>query len=376
LLIPFNKPFLTGNELSCIAEALATRKLAGDGMFTKRCQAFFEERYGFPKTLLTTSCTDALEMSAILLDIQSGDEVIVPSYTFVSTVNAFVLRGAIIRFADSCVDHPNMDIEYVARLITPRTKAIVVVHYAGMSVDFDGLRKICAPQNIAIVEDAALGLESTYRGQPLGSLGDLAAFSFHETKNIVAGEGGLLVINNSKYAARAEIIREKGTNRSQFFRGEVNKYGWVDVGSSFLPSELIAAFLWAQLQSINEIQARRMEIWNNYFDQLQHLAKAGTIDLPNIPSNTTHNAHIFYLVCKNITERENLIQSLKNQGISASFHYQALHDSPYFKAQYEGEILPKSIRFSDCLLRLPIFVELSDSEQQRVIDAVLEFYKF
>ena len=374
MYIPFNKPYLTGNELGYIAESLATRKLAGDGGFTKRCQVFFEVRYGFPKTLLTTSCTDALEMAAILLDIQLGDEVIAPSYTFVSSVNAFVLRGARIIFADSEMAHPNMNIEHMATLITARTKAVVVVHYAGMAVDMDALRALCDPQNIAIIEDAALGLDSFYKGKPLGSMGDLAAFSFHETKNIVSGEGGLLVINNLKYANRAEIIREKGTNRSQFFRGEVNKYGWVDVGSSFLPSEMIAAFLWAQLQSMDEIQAKRMAIWNNYYTQLQPFSIKNVFEIPFLKSDTQHNAHIFYIVTKSLHERDKLIQYLKNEGIGTAFHYQALHDSPYFQAQYLGEPLPNSQRFSDCLLRLPIFVELTDAEQQKVIDAVLSFY--
>jgi dTDP-4-amino-4,6-dideoxygalactose transaminase len=320
-MIPFNKPYLTGKEVHYIYQAVHSGKLSGNGIFTKKCQAFFEERYGFKKSLLTTSCTDALEMCAILLDIKEGDEVIMPSYTFVSTSNAFVLRGAKIIFADSYENNPNIDAAGIESLITPKTKAIVVVHYAGIACDMDYVMEIANKHKLFVVEDAAQAIESNYKGRPLGSIGHLAAFSFHETKNIIAGEGGLLAINDEQFSKRAEIIWEKGTNRAAFFRGEVNKYGWVDMGSSFLPAETIAAFLYAQLESLESIQDRRRSIWNQYYDALQPLESKGVLKLPQIPTYATNNAHMFYLVCKDIEQRSALIKHLKEAKILAVFHY-------------------------------------------------------
>ena len=297
---PFNKPYLTGNEVLYIYQAVSSNKISGDGMFTKKCHDFFEKRYGFRKCLLTSSCTDALEMAAILLNLKPGDEVIMPSYTFVSTATAFVLRGADIIFCDSRKDHPGMDEDQIEQLITERTKAIVPVHYGGVACDMDKIMDLAAKYNLHVVEDAAQSIDSYYTGRdgikkPLGSIGHLAAFSFHETKNIMSGEGGMLVINDEKFMERAEIIREKGTNRSKFFRGELDKYGWVDIGSSFLPSDIIAAFLYAQLENLDDIQKKRILLWNTYWDVLSPFAK-GSFSLPYIPSYATNNAHMFYIV--------------------------------------------------------------------------------
>lgn len=373
-MIPFNRPYLTGNELENIAKVLENRKFSGDGEFSKKCESWFHKKFGFHKTLLTTSCTDALEMCAILLNIQAGDEVILPSYTFVSTANAFALRGATLVFADSQSDQPNVDPADIERLITTRTKAIVVVHYAGVACDMDRICALADRHGIAVVEDAAQGIDSYHRGRPLGSLGDLSAFSFHETKNVVCGEGGLLAINDAKYDLRAEIIREKGTNRSSFFRGEVDKYGWVDVGSSFLPSDLLAAFLFAQLESIDRIQAERHRVWSRYHNKLAALGKAGVISLPVIPEYATNNAHMFYLVCRNIEERSRLIEALKAAGIMAVFHYLSLHSSPYFAAQHGDRVLPNSDRYTDCLLRLPMFPELSNEQVDMIGETIVSFF--
>lgn len=373
--IRHNKPYLSGQEIVYIGEAVEKGRLSGNQSFTKKCQQFFASTYGFEHNLLTTSCTDALEMSALLLDIQPGDEVIMPTFTFVSTANAFILRGAKIVFADSYAHHPNIDPSQVEALITPRTKAIVLVHYAGVACDMDAFTALAEKHDIAIIEDAAQAIDSTYNGKPLGSLGTIAAFSFHETKNIICGEGGLLVINDEKYQKRSEIIWEKGTNRTAFYRGEVDKYGWVDVGSSFLPSDMLAAFLYAQLENMEYIQQRRIAIWNNYFKALQPLADAGNVELPNIPSYATNNGHIFYLVCNNETERDNLIAYLKSKSIHAVFHYLTLHDSAYFHDKHDGRHLAHAERFTKCLVRLPLYVELSADDQQEVIDQVLAFYK-
>lgn len=361
-MIPFNRPYLTGNEQNNIAEVLAGRKLAGDGVFTKQCHEWFERIYGFKKALLTTSCTDALEMCALLLDIKAGDEVIVPSYTFVSTANAFALRGATIRFADSQKNNPNIAASEVERLVNSRTKAIVVVHYAGISCDMDPILAIAKKYNIAVIEDAAQAIDSYHNGQRLGSLGVMSAFSFHETKNIICGEGGLLAINDPKYIKRAEIIREKGTNRTSFFRGEVDKYGWVDVGSSFLPSDMLAAFLFAQIQAIESIQNKRKYIWQRYWDAFNKINLNSDILLPNIPGYATNNAHMFYLVCSSLEQRTALIDELKANKISAVFHYLSLHKSPFFSGKHDGSELPNSERYTDCLVRLPMFVELTDDQ--------------
>lgn len=366
-MIPFNKPFLTGNELKYIKAAVKSGKISGNGEFTAKCHHFFLERYGFKKCLLTTSCTDALEMAAILLNIHPGDEVIMPSYTFVSTANAFVLRGAKIVFADSRSDHPGIDEDKIEELITSKTKAIVPVHYAGVACDMDKIMDIAARHDLFVVEDAAQAIDSFYTGKdgikrPLGSIGHLAAFSFHETKNIISGEGGMLVINDERFVSRAEIIWEKGTNRAAFWRGEVNKYGWVDLGSSFLPSEIIAAFLWAQLENMDDIQKRRKEIWNSYWHGLKDWAEAADIQLPFIPDYASNNGHLFYLVCKNLEQRTALINKLKENDILAVFHYLSLHKSPFYQAKHDGRELPESDRYSDCLLRLPLFYELKKTD--------------
>lgn len=369
-MIPFNKPYLHGRELVYIAQAVASGKISGDGMFTKRCHDFFEGNYGFKKTLLTTSCTDALEMAAILLNIKPGDEVILPSFTFVSTANAFALRGAKLVFADSSKDNPNIDPAEVERLITRQTKAIVVVHYAGVACDMDRIIAMAEANGIPVIEDAAQAIDSFYKGRPLGSLGLLGAFSFHETKNIISGEGGMLSINDDALIKRAEIIREKGTNRSSFFRGEVDKYGWVDIGSSFLPSDIIAAYLFAQLENIKIIQERRKNIWQSYWDGLKPLAEFTGVDLPEIPSWATNNAHMFYLVTNSIEQRSILIDCLKTAGVNAVFHYLSLHKSPYYIDKHDGRELPNSDRFMNCLVRLPLYFEMSDSDVGEVISAV------
>lgn len=377
-MIPFNKPFLTGKEAHYMYQAVYTGKLSGNGVFTKKCQKFFEEKYGFKKAIMTTSGTDALEMAAILCDVKPGDEVIVPSYTFVSSALAFVRQGARIIFADSCKDNPNIDAEKIEDLITPRTKVIVPVHYAGVACDMDIIMEIANRHNILVVEDAAQAIDSCYKGKPLGGIGHFGCFSFHETKNVTAGgEGGLLCINDERFIRRAEIIWEKGTNRAEFFRGEVNKYGWVDTGSSFLPSEINSAFLWAQLESLEVIQARRKAIWNQYYEGLTDLAAKGFFVLPDMPDYATKNGHMFYLVCCNLDERTKLISYLKEQGIGAVFHYLSLHLSDYYREHHVGEIpiLPNCDRYADCLVRLPMFYELKEDEAQYVISSIHEFYK-
>ncbi len=374
-MIPFNKPYLTGREQGHIARVLDNRKFSGDGEFTKKCQLWFEERYGFKKTLLTTSCTDALEMCAILLDIQAGDEVIVPSYTFVSTANAFVLRGAVIRFADSLADNPNVDPEQIAALITPRTKAIVIVHYAGVACDMDRIMALSTHHNIPVVEDAAQAIESFHNGRPLGSFGALSTFSFHETKNVQCGEGGLLAINDEKLIRRAEIIREKGTNRSSFFRGEVDKYGWTDIGSSFLPSDLLAGFLLAQLESIDHIQSERIRVWQRYWTHFNGAALQHRVQLPVIPAYATNNAHMFYFTCSDLQQRSTLLAALKAQNIMAVFHYQSLHESPYYANRHDGRILAHCDRFTDCLIRLPFFPELTNEQIDEISRTVISVLK-
>ncbi|MEY4836034.1 MAG: hypothetical protein RI980_2149 [Bacteroidota bacterium] len=374
-MIPFNKPYFTGKETEYIKEAVASGRISGNGKYTKKCQQFFEEKYGFKKTLLTTSCTDALEMAAILINLKEGDEVIMPSYTFVSTANAFVLRGAKIVFADSLPNHPNMDCYTLEALITPKTKVIVPVHYAGVACDMDVIMELAKKHNLFVVEDAAQAIDSYYTGKdgikkPLGSIGHLAAFSFHETKNIISGEGGMLAINDEQFINRAEIIWEKGTNRSAFFRGEVDKYGWVDIGSSFLPSEIIAAFLWAQLENLEDIQKTRKSHWEQYNSLLSEWANHNKISLPEIPNYATNNAHMFFLVCKNLEQRTSLIQHLKENNILAVFHYISLHKSPFYKEKHDDRILPETDKFTDCLLRLPLFYEL---ESDSVVSVLLNY---
>ena len=375
-MIPFNKPFLTGKEAHYMYQAVYTGKLSGNGVFTKKCQSFFETKYGFEKCLLTTSCTDALEMAAILCDIEPGDEVIVPSYTFVSSALAFVRQGAKIVFADSCQNNPDIDADKIESLITKKTKVIVPVHYAGVSCDMDKIMDIARRHNLLVVEDAAQAVDSYYKDRPLGGIGHIGCFSFHETKNITAGgEGGLLVINDERFIRRAEIIWEKGTNRAEFFRGMVNKYGWVDTGSSFLPSEINAAFLLAQLENLSSIQSRRKEIWQKYYDGLKVLADKEVIQLPDMPQYASNNAHMFYIVCRSLDERTGLIKHLKDNGITAPFHYLSLHKSDFYKQHCGIEAdLPYCDRFADCLVRLPMFYELTDEEVEKVIGSINNFY--
>ena len=372
-MIPFNKPFLTGKETHYIYEAVNSGKISGNGIFTKKCQKWFEEQYGFKKVLLTTSCTDALEMAAILANIQPGDEVIVPSYTFVSTAIAFVRQGATIIFADSYSNNPNIDADKIETLITPKTKAIVPVHYAGVACDMDKIMELASKYNLLVIEDAAQAIDSFYTGKDgvkraLGSIGHLAAFSFHETKNIIAGEGGMLTINDDRFIERAEIIWEKGTNRSQFFRGEVNKYGWVDTGSSFLPSEIIAAFLWAQIENLDAIQEKRKELWNLYYNGFKKLQSSLNIKLPEVPAYATNNAHVFYLVFNEATGRSNFINVLKENNIHAVFHYLSLHNSEYYQAKHDGRVLINSDKFTECLVRLPLFYELNTSNVLKILE--------
>lgn len=372
--IPFNKPFFTGKETNYIMESVASGKISGDGLFTKKCQEFFESRYAFGKTLLTTSCTDALEMAAILSNIEPGDEVIAPSYTFVSTVNAFVLRGANIVFADSEAARPNIDVSTIEELITPKTKVIVPVHYAGMACDMDRVNDLARRYGLLVVEDAAQAVDSFYKGKPLGSLGNMAAFSFHETKNIISGEGGMFVANDPSFVHRAEVIREKGTNRSAFFRGEVNKYSWVDIGSSFLPADTVAAFLYSQLEHLDEIQSRRKAIWSLYLEGLQILQAKGLVSLPSIPEYATNNGHMFYLICHDLDQRSRLIEHLKRHDILTVFHYLSLHKSPYYEKRHDGRELQNSDRYSDCLVRLPLYYELADTDVEMIVDIILSFY--
>lgn len=377
-MIPFNKPFLTGKEAHYMYQAVYTGKLSGNGVFTKKCQQFFEEKYGFKKAIMTTSGTDALEMAAILCDVKPGDEVIVPSYTFVSSALAFVRQGARIIFADSCKDNPNIDPDKIEALITSKTKVIVPVHYAGVACDMDKIMDIANRHNLFVVEDAAQAIDSYYKGKPLGGIGHFGCFSFHETKNVTAGgEGGLLCVNDERFIRRAEIIWEKGTNRAEFFRGMVNKYGWVDTGSSFLPSEINSAFLWAQLESLEEIQSRRKVIWNMYHEGLKELASKDFFTMADIPDYATNNAHMLYLVCRNLEERTQLIAHLKEKGIMAPFHYLSLHLSDYYRDHHVGEIpnFPNCDKFADCLVRLPMFYELTDEEVYYIINEINSYFE-
>ena len=379
-MTPFNKPYLTSKEMQYIEDAVKSGKISGNGLFTKKCQEFFEKEFGFKKTLLTTSCTDALEMAAILADIKEGDEVIVPSFTFVSTALAFIRQGADIVFTDSYPNNPNIDADQIEALITEKTKAIVVVHYAGVACDMDKIMSIANKHGIIVIEDAAQAIDSYYifkdgTKKALGSIGHLSAFSFHETKNIISGEGGMLCINDNRFIQRAEIIWEKGTNRSQFFRGEVDKYSWVDTGSSFLPSEIISAFLWAQIENMKDIQDKRIKIWNRYYEGLSSFEPVSIKKpkLPLVPEYATNNAHMFYLVCDNVDDRTKFIQHLKDKGILSVFHYLSLHKSSYYeKYSTRKSELPNSDMFSDCLVRLPLFYELTDEQVEYIINTIKE----
>lgn len=376
--IPFNKPHLCGQESEYILDAVSSGHISGNGKYTAWCQKNIENRFGISNCLLTTSCTDALEMAALLLNIKEGDEIIVPSYTFVSTANAFVLRGAKIVFVDSKLECPNMDEDQIEQLITPRTRAIVPVHYAGIACQMEKIMDLAKKYNLYVVEDAAQAVngyfkDSNDKRKALGSIGHLSTFSFHETKNIISGEGGMLGINEIDFLQRAEIIWEKGTNRSAFSRNEVSKYEWKDLGSSFLPSEITAAFLFAQLEKIENIQNRRNEIWNYYHLHLTSWANEYGIQLPHIPKYSTNNAHIFYMVFQNQVVRNRFINSLKSSGISTIFHYLSLHRSPYYSKKHGDRKLPQSDRYSESLVRLPLFYDLTSAELQFIVETILEF---
>ena len=380
-MIGFNRPHLTGKEAHYMYQAVMIGHLSGNGEYTKKCQAFFQERYGFKKCLLTTSGTDALEMCAMLCDLKPGDEVIIPSYTFVSTALAFLREGAKVVFADSMKRNPNLDAEAIEALITPHTKVIVPVHYAGVACDMDAIMSIAEKHNLLVVEDAAQALDSYYispstgEKKPLGGIGHLGAMSFHETKNITAGgEGGLLVVNDERFIRRAEILWEKGTNRAEFFRGAVNKYGWVDMGSSFLPAEINAAFLWAQLENLDEIQAKRKQLWNKYYELLKPIAERGYFQLPDIPNYATNNAHMFYLLLPDLEKRTALIKYLKENEIQAVFHYLSLHSSEFYKNKHDGRALPECDRYMDTLVRLPLFYDLEMDDVEKICETITSFF--
>jgi len=372
--IPFNKPYMTGRELGYIAEAHANGHLSGDGPFTRRCHAWLEATTGARKALLTHSCTAALEMAALLLDLAPGDEIIMPSFTFVSTANAFVLRGAVPVFVDVRADTLNLDETLIEAAITPRTRAICVVHYAGVACEMDAINAIAERHGLVVIEDAAQGILSTYRNRPLGALGALAALSFHETKNIIAGEGGALLVNDDRYSERAEIIREKGTNRSQFFRGQVDKYTWVDVGSSYLPGEIVAAFLAAQMEEAERITRERLAIWSRYHEAFVPLEARERVRRPIVPAECRHNAHMYYLLLRDVDERTRFIATMKANGIHPVFHYVPLHSAPagcrYGRASGELAVTDRS---SDRLVRLPLW--LPDMDQSRVIESVEAFFR-
>jgi dTDP-4-amino-4,6-dideoxygalactose transaminase len=392
-MIPFNKSAVVGRELDYIGQAVANGKTSGDGPFTQKCQRYFEERYGFTKCLLTTSCTDALEMAAMLADLRPGDEVIMPSFTFVSTAQAFVRQGAKVIFVDSGRNHPNMQAEQIEPLITARTKVIVPVHYGGVACDMRRIMALASRYRLLVVEDAAQAIDAYYSGEladpeypwqgrlhrqdacyPLGGIAHLACFSFHATKNIQCGEGGMLVINAPRLVQRAEVIWNLGTNRAAHARGEVTKYEWVDVGSSFQPSEITAAFLWGQLEKLELVQSLRTYIWQRYADDLATLAAQGRCTLPTMPLHAAHNAHSFYLVCNGADERNQLIAFLLKRGVTAAFHYQSLQDSPFYSRTPAACDLLNCRRFADCLVRLPLFYGLGAGQVTDIIAAVRAFY--
>lgn len=372
LTIPFNKPFMTGRELWYIAQAHTNGHLSGDGVFTKKCHSWIESNAGCKRALLTHSCTAALEMAALLIDLKPGDEVIMPSYTFVSTANAFAMRGAIPVFVDIRADTLNIDETLIEAAITPRTRAIVPVHYAGVACEMDTIMDIARRHNLIVIEDAAQGIMSTYKGRVLGTIGHMGAYSFHETKNIISGEGGALLVNTPEFAERAEIIREKGTNRSQFFRGQVDKYTWVDIGSSYLPGEVIAAFLWAQMEEAQNITARRLALWDRYHEALAPIEAAGKLRRPVVPVDCSHNAHMYYVLMDSLEHRTAVMARLKEQGINSVFHYVPLHSAPAGRAlsRAHGSMRNTDI-LSERLLRLPFWVGLED-QFDRVISAFVK----
>lgn len=371
--IPFNHIFENGNAIKYLKEVLSGGHISGNGDFTNKCHNYFNHYYS-AKTLLTTSGTSALEMAALLANIKPNDEIIMPSFTFVSTANAFLLRGAKIKFVDVCSEYPNIDTSKIEELITRKTKAIVPVHYAGVACNMDELNKLANKHKLIIIEDAAHSLSSSYKGNPLGSFGRYSALSFHETKNITSGEGGLLIVNNGTDYQRAEILWEKGTNRSAFHRGETKKYEWIDVGSSFLPSEINAALLYSQIEIVDEIQKRRIEIWNKYFYELKNLQTEGKVLLPQIPDYATINGHLFFLECKSGKERDLLISYLNKKGIQAVFHYLPLHLSPFFAEKHDGRELKNTINFSERIIRLPLYFDLKEEEQDYIIKTIKDFF--
>lgn len=373
-MIPFNKPYCSGREMSYMAEVCHSMTMSGNGDYTKLCHGFFEKRYGFKKCLLCTSGTDALEMCAMLCELKPGDEVIVPSYTFVSSAIAFLREGAYVRFADSGKENPNITAGIIRPLINEKTRAICVVHYAGVACDMDAIMQLAAEHNLIVVEDAAHSIDAYYKERPLGSIGHLSAFSFHETKNISCGEGGMIAINDERFIRRAEILWEKGTNRAEFYRGMVNKYGWCDMGSSFLPSELNAAFLWAQLEQIEDIQSKRLHIWNAYDKGLRGQTLADGIKvMPELPEYATNNAHMYYLLCPSLAVRTRFMNYLKNNGVQTTFHYLPLHSSTYYNDKHDGRVLAECDRYGETLVRLPLFYELTDEETEKIIKLIKKY---
>ena len=370
----FNRPYLTGREAHHLARVALSGKLSGNGQYTQMCQDFFRQRFGFRKTLLTTSCTDALEMAAILCNVQPGDEVIMPSFTFVSTANAFLLRGARIRFADTYSDYPNIDPEAVRELINQKTRVILVVHYAGVACDMDTIVALARQHNLCVVEDAAHAVDSFFRDRPLGSIGHFGTFSFHETKNIISGEGGMLAVNDERFVARAEIIWEKGTDRAAFSRGDVSKYGWKDIGSSFLPSELTAAVLYSQLEKFDEIQLKRKLVWQTYYEKLKPLEEMNLLTLPHLPEWASVNGNMFFLRVREPEERNELLSFLKKEGVNAVFHYLPLHSSDFFRPLHDGRILRHTDHFAGCILRLPFYNEMTENEINYVADAMERYF--
>lgn len=371
-MIPFNKPYFSGREIAYIDQVCHSTTMSGNGEFTKLCHGFFEKKYGFKKCLLTTSGTDALEMCAMLCELKPGDEVIVPSYTFVSTALAFLREGAKVVFADSGSENPNMTVENIEPLITDRTKVLAVVHYAGVACDMDAIMSLAEKHHLLVVEDAAHCIDSYYKGKPLGGIGQLGAFSFHETKNISSGEGGMIAVNDERFIRRAEILWEKGTNRAEFYRGMVNKYGWCDMGSSFLPSEFNAAYLWAQLEQLDDIQNKRKHIWEQYDNALRGHLPCG-IKVPELPDYATNNAHMYYLLCPSLEVRTDFMNYLKNHGIQTTFHYLPLHSSKYYEDKHDGRVLPNCDRYGDTLVRLPLFYELMDEEIDKIDKLILTY---
>lgn len=373
--IPFNKPFIIGNEIDYVRQAVDDGHISGDGAFTRKCQSFLETRFSAHQLLLTTSCTSALEMAAFLCNLTKGDEIILPSYTFVSTANAFLMRGAKLVFVDVTPDTMNIDESLIEGVITQHTKAIVPVHYAGISCDMDSIMDIARKKDLLVIEDAAQGVNAKYKGSYLGTIGDLGTYSFHETKNYICGEGGALVINDDEYSDRSEILREKGTNRSKFFRGEIDKYTWVDEGSSYVPSDILAAFLYAQLEHMDIITDKRRKLYNLYYELLRPLEENGIISLPVIPDYCESNYHMFYVVLESNDIRKSLIDHMKNEGISAVFHYVPLHTSPMGRSMgYTSGTLPVTENMSERLLRLPFYYELKESDVRQVVASIFDFF--